>query len=421
MNKLIIPKNPHKGMKIFCYKCKRDNPICKHYDIQKYKVVIHVKGEVAKRKSQVLISRIYNEAVIEAIEYEKGLIATNFQPIIHNEENNNYSILGAVSVYENYLKGEHRYAHMLKIVSKSHQSECMKFCDFFLDSIIAYKDITSTSIIDVDQSDVARFYKWADGHYAARTFNKCLGALRAFFNFLINVEAIEIKNPFAVYQPKAVIKKNVETLTEDEFSSILSAIDSAGSIKVLGGKGERKNMFRPYLKDGFKLFLLTGGRREEVVDLRWSNIISTGNNVMFFDIENLKVNRIKKMGHSNKYNKRIPVNIDLFDLLVTLGYEDKKNSNDFILFPKRNVKTETIMNNMSKSFTFYAEAAGIKKDVSLNNLRKTYITWLNRAMGKDTGILTSHGGQQVLVDHYIDGTILTAVEEAALEFRVFGT
>jgi hypothetical protein len=45
----------------------------------------------------------------------------------------------------------------------------------------------------------------------------------------------------------------------------------------------------------------------------------------------------------------------------------------------------------------------------------------NRVMGKSTGLLTSHSGEQVLKDHYIDSTILTAIEEATLKIRVFGT
>jgi hypothetical protein len=40
-------------------------------------------------------------------------------------------------------------------------------------------------------------------------------------------------------------------------------------------------------------------------------------------------------------------------------------------------------------------------------------------MGKDTGLLTSHGGEQVLLDHYIDSTILNAVEKASLNFKVY--
>ena len=37
MNKLKLPTHPHKGMKIYCHKCKRDNPTCNHFEIQRFK------------------------------------------------------------------------------------------------------------------------------------------------------------------------------------------------------------------------------------------------------------------------------------------------------------------------------------------------------------------------------------------------
>jgi len=35
-------------------------------------------------------------------------------------------------------------------------------------------------------------------------------------------------------------------------------------------------------------------------------------------------------------------------------------------------------------------------------------------------VLTSHAGEQVLKDHYIDTRVLTTIEEAALKVKIFG-
>ena len=144
-------------------------------------------------------------------------------------------------------------------------------------------------------------------------------------------------------------------------------------------------MYKPYLVQGFKLFLLTGGRREDVVELRWCDMLVTIEDVRFFKIANKKVNRIRK---TEEYNKYVPINEDLFELLLEMGFEAKKNTDDYILFSERNVKAKTIMDALSKSFSHYVKESGIQKDVSLNNIRKTYITWMHRAMGKNTGLLT---------------------------------
>lgn len=417
MSRLKLPKNPHTGLKIYCHKCKLDNPNCNHYDIQKYRVRIHISGTKNKKVTRVLKSRDYKDAVSEAISIEKELKANNYQKVNISCNGNDYSIVDAVIRYNQYLSGNYEFAQHIKNVSKGHKDECIRFCTYFCNSFKGAKNIEITRIVDVTKNDVARFYLWANGHFGSEvSFNKCMGALKAFFKFLIDIEEINMKNPFESYISKKKIKKNVETLTKDEFDSVISVIDTANPYVKLGGKGEKKNLYRFYLKDGFKLFLLTGGRREEVVDLKWSDILITIDGTKFFKIENKKVNRQKD---TDEYVKYLPINQDLFELLVKLGYNEKKTTSDFILFPERKVKNTTIMNDLSKAFTHYKKEAGITKSISLKNLRKTYITWLRLALGKDTGLLTSHGGEQVLLDHYIDSTILNAVEKATLNFKVY--
>lgn len=421
MKKLKLPKNPHKGMKIYCHKCKRDNPTCNHFDIHRYKVKIHIEGSNNKKKTKVLTSTDYDEAVKQAIEFRQELKLNNYFMEQVVEVSNDYSILDAVIHYQRYLAGNHKYSHKVKEVSLDYQKECIRYCTYFLDNVKNYKDVVKNRIVEVNQLDVSRFYTWAESHYSERTFNKCMGGLKTFFDFLIKVEEIEMKNPFEVYVSKSVGHKKITTLTKDEFERIINSIGNADPYVVLGGKGERKNMYRPYLVEGFKLFLLTGGRREEVVDLRWSDIITSIDGVKFFSISNKKVNRIMKTEKSNKYGKFIPINNDLLELLNELGYESKKNSNEFILYPERMVGSKTIMNDMSKAFTHYRKAAGVNSDVSLSSLRKTYITWVNRVMGKNTGLLTGHSSEQVLKDHYVDSFVLNNIEKAALEIKIFGT
>jgi integrase len=380
-------------------------------------VRIHISGTKNKKVTKVLKSRDYKDAVSEAILIEKELKANNYQKVKTSCSGNDYSIVDAVIRYNQYLSGNYEFAQHVKDVSKGHKDECIRFCTYFCNSFKGAKNIEITRIVDVTKNEVARFYLWANSHFGSEvSFNKCMGALKAFFKFLIDIEEINMKNPFESYTSKKKIKKNIETLTKDEFENIISAIDTANPIVKLGGKGEKKNLYRFYLKDGFKLFLLTGGRREEVVDLKWSDILITIEGTKFFKIDNKKVNRQKG---SDAYVKYLPINQDLFELLIKLGYNEKKTTSDFILFPERKVKSITIMNDLSKAFTHYKKEAGITKSISLKNLRKTYITWLRLAMGKDTGLLTSHGGEQVLLDHYIDSTILNAVEKASLNFKVY--
>ena len=68
----------------------------------------------------------------------------------------------------------------------------------------------------------------------------------------------------------------------------------------------------------------------------------------------------------------------------------------------------------------YKNKSGLKKDISLRHLRKTYISWVNQVMGGDTRILTSHSTDGVLKEHYLDPTILDTIQKGMLNIKVFG-
>ena len=109
------------------------------------------------------------------------------------------------------------------------------------------------------------------------------------------------------------------------------------------------------------------------------------------------------------------------ELLIELGMNDKSKMNVYVLLPERGEMTAmTIMLRLTKSFTYYKRAAGITKNITLKNLRKTYVTWVENYMGKDTGKLTSHATGEVIDKFYLDPTILSVVERGALEIKIFG-
>ena len=71
MKKLLLPKNAHKGLKVYCSKCKKYKPLCTHYEKHTYVVWIYVPGENNKLKSRKLDSRKYDLAVKEAIDFKQ--------------------------------------------------------------------------------------------------------------------------------------------------------------------------------------------------------------------------------------------------------------------------------------------------------------------------------------------------------------
>lgn len=419
MKKLKLTKGLCKGLKIYCNACKKDNPKCSHYDEHRYKVRVHIPNTKNGIKSKILTSNDFNQAVIEATEFKNDLASNNYGDIKPTTKGNDYSLADAIVKYNQYLSGEHELRQRKKIVSEGHQKESIRFCIKFAQLVKQKQrvDINRLRVVDVNEYHVSDFYKWAESVYAPRTFNKCMLALKTFFKFLID-EKVKMVNPFAFYENKSRPTNENLTVVKEEFEAILSAVDTADPIKQLGGKGERKSMFRPYLKDAFWMMLLTGGRREEVVELKWMDISRHVEGHKVFIIRNLKVERFTKTTTAPKF---VHIGGDLEDILNRLGYAEKKNSDEYIFYPERTEKTKTIMNDLSKAFTHYKIAAGIEKNISLKNLRKSYISWINSTLGKDTGLITSHSNYQVLKEYYINPATITAIEKVALGKRIFGT
>jgi integrase len=385
-------------------------------------LIVTVPNSGGKQVTKLLNAENYEDAVIESIDIKRQLERLNYQIVTEKVETRNIpnalNLAAAIVEYKRYLNGESGYSHLKKNLSAAYIKEVLRYCKLFVFVLKKNNNIKTLLVKDISKQDVSDFYQYLNTEYSPKTFNKCFNTLKGFFDFLINIEDVDMKNPFANFTPKVIPKSNIEILTRGEFEAILVSVDRFDSKIKLGGRGEVKYMYYCWLKNAFKLFLLTGARREEVVELKWKDIFVSENGVKFLMFGNLKVERIKKV--SNTPKKFVPINKDLEDLLVDMGMNNIENPNDFILCPDRKCSSKTLMDVISKSFTHYKNGAGIDKDVSLKNLRKTYITWVNQVMGNETGLITSHSTQEVLERHYIDPKVLSAIERGALEIKVFG-
>lgn len=422
IGKLKIPKrNSLKGLKIFCTKCKLKNPNCNHYDKHRYRMHVYVPGTEKKELTKVLNALDYKSAFDEGYAFKKEMEACNYKRENVLPLTKSYTLPSAILKYYQYLSGNHEMAHLQKNVGSNYRDECIRYCRYFLRIVGERVDVKSFDVVDTLDIDVANFYRWADDKYAGKTFNKMLNELKAFYNFLIKVEKIKMENPFETYHTKHVELSEIKSLSKSEFVKIIESIETGPKFKY-DSKGGRKNMYWPQLEEAFKLFLFTGGRREEVLSLRWSQLQDYEDGLRFFVVDNLKVNRTNKSKNTNRKIKKrmIAVNQDLMEVLLKLGYEQKKHCSDYIIYPERTCSVKTLMDRISKSFTHYKQVAGIESEISLKNLRKTYITWLRVVMEKQTGLLTSHASDEILERHYIDPEVLSAVEKAVLSLKVFG-
>ena len=128
MKKLTLGRNSLKGLKIFCKVCNRDNPNCKHYDSQYYKIRVHIPGTKNDIRSKKLTSTNYLDAVQEATQFQKELVSNNYELIQENYVGNDFTLVGAILKYTQYLGGNHELVQFRKKITISHEKESFRFC-----------------------------------------------------------------------------------------------------------------------------------------------------------------------------------------------------------------------------------------------------------------------------------------------------
>lgn len=409
-----LPTNSHSGIKIYCKKCRQNNTGCRHNDYQVFRMCF-IDRVTGKHRSKLLKSKVYADAVVEGIEFrrriENGVEETPPDRFKMN-------IAEALVYFDQYLKGETQYAHLKKEVSDKHRKELIKYCTLFAKSLKRNHNLRKMKPGDVKNNDVSIFYQELGIKYPhPKTFNKVLTSITSFFKFLIEIEELDIKNPFKNCIRKQLIRGDNLTLTKDVFERIIAAVESKSSMQCTRSNGRKDNVYEPWMVNAFKLFLFAGGRREEMLSLRWDDIIKGKKGVLLFQYRNLKVERL---GIKNVNKKVSPINEELLTLLKEMGYDQMKGKSVKLIDPENKYSINTSMEKVSRAFTHYRQAAGIETPFTLKHLRKTYISWVYRTMGSDTRLLSSHTSMKMLEDHYINPLILTVDEEKLMKIKIFG-
>lgn len=52
-------------------------------------------------------------------------------------------------------------------------------------------------------------------------------------------------------------------------------------------------------------------------------------------------------------------------------------------------------------------------------MRKTYFTWMDRVMGDETKILSSHSSNEVLKKYYLDPKLSSVISKDVAEIKIF--
>jgi integrase len=429
--KKIPAKYSRCGIKIKCLKCtwtisetcrlnNKGINSCEHKEKHRYMFVVHIPNSSKGKISRLAKAENFNDALIELLAFKEELKSQGYHKAEVKVQTLDTSVAGLMKEYLNFISGNGTHAHLGKKLSADHVSYYkmvfLRFCDAikkagYNPELLDVKDISD------DLVEIFHFYVEKLG-IGKTTYSKHFVLMKAFINWVIEKKDYKINNAF-LHVSLQFAKRQKNPIIKEEFDKLIEVTTPENGISIDATSGKRRNRYQSWLTTAFKIGLETGLRREEIVMLAWDHVreINHQGKVCFIiDVNNLKNNRRMFGKDTGEFVKPIPVTKGLYDLLISMGYEEKKGTSAYIIEREESLDTKYMLNEISRGFAHFIKLVTDRK-IEFKDLRKTYITQLSMRLGKDTKLFTGHGDDQVLRDSYIAEEFIAA---NLSDFSVFG-
>jgi integrase len=406
------------GLHIVCKKCNKTIEVnhdiyngCNHpIEKQRYKALFRISGE---RKTRDLKSTDYNEAIKELLAFKDGLAnPLRFKTPELKKEAKSGLFVDTINIYSDWMEG-------IDVPQSEARKRTPKYIKETVGYVVRFKDflksngynMSKLSIYDIDKSTTEKYFAYIVKNVKnPSTFNSHIRALKNFYNCLINDLEYVMPNPVKKWKLRHE-EPNPVSVDDNDFIKLLNNITKEDSTQVYKS-GAKKNMYRPFIKDGVELAAYTGMRLEEVATLKFKDVVEDINGkLLYLNGTDLKFERGHNWGETKpKKTVPIPMTLELEGLLNRLGYKENKATDKYIIDGETTMNRASLGKQLSHSFTFYRRKAGLPDNISIKHLRKTFLTKLETQTG-----LTSAAGYQksssVIRKNYIDK--LRIVEEIA--------
>lgn len=400
------------GIRVYCNKCKghltlRDlktgfqSKECSHpTNSQRYKAIVCAgSASNKKRRTCCFKTRNLSEAIELTVKFKMHVKAEVkeddkkevFKPIL---------LIECLAMFLDFKRNVGVKEHLFKSIQKNSLNA-------FENHIFKWKEATKLakedfSLLKVNQisdknvsSTIEHLEKWSPS-----VQRKAFGFYNQFYSYL-NDKGYNIPSPFKGIEVADSQEKEAKAMTLKEFKAVIYSMKNGSSID----KKQGKTFFFNWLADALTFNALTGRRREEFMNAKFSDIVLIdgrllGGYVRMVDYKYSRQNSYK-VGFRNRYTKA-PIFPELYDFLMEMGYEQFKDSDRFIVGGSETRQRNTMANNLTNGFAFYRQIAGLKQDVQLNGLRKKYITRMRNEFGDNANFFTGHKSSRIDMKHYYD-------------------
>jgi len=429
---LTLPdKSRPDGLYLFCNGCKsyytsHKEAKCKCRKLV-YKARIHISGTKHGTVPKVLQARDFTNALTEFLTLRKNLENNSFQKIpIRKVESVPVLLDDCFNLYIDFLNNKDVPTHKQKKRDPDHIRKVELTFGLYKEALQRHGIKTDIlKFVDVNDEMIGFVHDHFlnDMELANKTYNNRMAFLRTFTSHIIEEYKLDYKNPFYGVNTLLVTPK-VTSVRENEFNDLLKIVTPENGIEKRKQKG-RENLrtttwFKPWLKFAFRLGLFTGGRSEDVVELKWTDVI-LGEDGKFdtlktidYKIDNANSN---KTSAKERMFKHFAITKELGDLLLEMGYQHYKGSDKYLIAPDDNLKRSNVARIISGAFTHYYRQLNTGREVTYRNLRKTFMTSALSQFGASSTALTNHKNISMTVKHYQDKEVTR--DAAKQNFSVF--
>jgi integrase len=418
MNKLELPKNKRiKGLYIFCNCCNKKfskpHSCDGSVDRQVYKVIITIPGST-KVKTKILDTRNLDEALKLTLDFEDDLRRNNYHLPKEKIEVDNkpQDLVGCIGMYIDYLENENTFEHQKRTRTKAHIKQITSYLKRFVNALKESGiNINQLLIGNLNNQHVSIFHSYLlKNEFANRTFNRHMDTVSELFKYLIDIRQYTLVNYFGSKNTKRKrVNPKIDSVSLDDFKGLLKILTPANGVQVLS-TGTKKHLYFDWLKDAFELGLYTGRRRDEIINMKFSDIYEQNGIPVYIKTEDFKYNLRNNLfkEEEKKYNYS-PVINDLNLYLTKIGYPKYKGTNRYLLAPDATMTRASVKDKMSKAFSHYYEQLGTGKQLQFRHLRKTYITYLNHFTNGEAETITGHSGHEIIMKNYHDEKVFNNV------------
>ena len=416
---LKVPGNyKNCGIKVYCTKCKRELTSnekcstgksiksCNYKDKHKYKLLIHVPNTRNSRRTKVIKSKDFNIALLEMSKFKSELITANYHKVAQitkvKEDN---KLIKLITDYLDFQSGENIPSHLIRKRSKDHINDCRRALERLCKSLKNFGySLSNLDVKELDDKEVGIYHDYliSELNLSKITYNKHFRIMNSFYSWLNDFKKMSLPNPFNRVE-LATVTNEKNMITEKEFNELLKITNYENGWTTRGE--QKRNVYQEWLVTGFRLGLETGLRREELITLKWSDLKWDFENNGFSSLNNKKVDRIQFGEVTGKNTKPILKTKGLMNLLMKLGYDQKKGTNEYIIERPAELSDSHVMDSLSRGFSHFIKKVSDRK-LEFKDLRKTYITKITMIMGNDAKLFTGHSNNAVLKNHYLSQAYL---------------